>query len=54
VNSKYANEELLNNEFQKLSQGKNISLLGKTANRTLLDPNASAIRDPALQSFIKG
>lgn len=54
LNSKYANEEVLNSEFQKLSQGKNISLLGKSPNRSFLEPAASAIRQPKVQSFLNG
>jgi hypothetical protein len=54
LNSKYGNEEVLNSEFNKISQGKNISLLGKSANRSMLESGASGIRQPKVQSFLNG
>jgi hypothetical protein len=52
LNSKYSNEELLKEAFQTLSHRHDISLLAKHPNRSLLDPAASSIRSPAVQSFL--
>jgi len=52
LNSKYSNEELLKEAFQSLSQGRDISMLAKSHNRTLLHPSASGIHNSSIQTFL--